>query len=116
VEGNFQPNIDYDFCFRARIQRAGGGRAFGRAVAEMALGMALGLARESPPRTGSSGRAGRCTVGSRIRMLSSLRFATWVHRFGNLGRVAHQVAGAVSGSAVRVYDPWLADRWLAEFG
>jgi len=45
VEGNFQPNIDYEECFQRGIHVLGVGVAFGQAVAEMALGFAIALAR-----------------------------------------------------------------------
>ena len=48
VEGNFQPNIDYEYCLQRGIHVLGAGVAFGKAVAEMSLGMALALARGIP--------------------------------------------------------------------
>ena len=48
VEGNFQPNIDYEYCFERGIHVLGVGVAFGQAVAEMALGFAIALARGIP--------------------------------------------------------------------
>ena len=45
VETNFLPNIDYDECFRRGIQVLAPGAVFALPVAEMALGMALSLAR-----------------------------------------------------------------------
>ena len=45
VEGNFQPNIDYEYCLQRGIHVLGAGVAFGKAAAETSLGMALALAR-----------------------------------------------------------------------
>ena len=45
VETNFLPNIDYDECFRRGIHVLAPGAVFAAPVAEMALGMALSLAR-----------------------------------------------------------------------
>jgi len=46
--GELQPNIDYEYCFQRGIHVLGVGVAFGQAVAEMSLGMALNLARGIP--------------------------------------------------------------------
>src|ERR1700756_662527 len=40
VEGNFLPNIDYDFCFQREIRVLIASPAFAVAVAESALGLA----------------------------------------------------------------------------
>ena len=45
VEGNFLPNIDYDYCFGHGIRVLVASPAFAVPVAEMALALALDLAR-----------------------------------------------------------------------
>ena len=45
VEGNFLPNIDYDYCFRNGIRVLSTSPVFAEPVAEAALGMAIDLAR-----------------------------------------------------------------------
>ena len=45
VEGNFLPNIDYDYCFSRGIRVLIASPAFAVAVAEMALAFGLDLAR-----------------------------------------------------------------------
>ena len=45
VEGNFFPNIDYDYCFSRGIRILIASPAFAVAVAEMALALGLDLAR-----------------------------------------------------------------------
>src|ERR1700751_1946222 len=45
VEGNFLPNLDYQFCFEHGIRVLIASPAFAVAVAESALGLALDLAR-----------------------------------------------------------------------
>jgi phosphoglycerate dehydrogenase-like enzyme len=45
VESNFLPNIDYDRCFERGIHVLSTAPAFGQAVAEMALALALDLIR-----------------------------------------------------------------------
>ena len=44
VEGNFLPNIDYDYCLSHNIRVLVASPAFAVAVAEMALALALDLA------------------------------------------------------------------------
>lgn len=116
VEGNFQPNIDYDFCFERGIHVLGAGVAFGRAVAEMALGMALGLARGIPA-ADRQFRKGREVYGRFSNQDAFLISGSDVGfiGFGNLGRALIKLLEPFR-CRVRVYDPWLADRWLAEFG
>lgn len=46
VETNFLPNIDYNTCFRRGIHVLTPASVFATAVAEIALGMALSLARD----------------------------------------------------------------------
>jgi len=116
VEGNFQPNIDYDFCFERGIHVLGAGVAFGRAVAEMALGMALGLARGIPA-ADRQFRKGKEVYGRFSNQDSFLISGSDVGfiGFGNLGRALIKLLEPFR-CRVRVYDPWLADRWLAQFG
>src|SRR6478672_652458 len=45
VEGNFFPNVDYQTAFQRGIRVLGCGTAYADAVAEMALGLAIDLAR-----------------------------------------------------------------------
>lgn len=116
VEGNFQPNIDYEFCLERGIHVLGAGVAFGKAVAEMALGMALSLARGIPA-ADRQFRKGREIYGRFSNQDSFLIAGSDVGfiGFGNLGRA---LIGLLTPfrCRVRVYDPWLADRWLSEYG
>ena len=116
VEGNFQPNVDYDLCFERGIHVLGVGVAFGRAVAEMALGMALALAR-GIPEADRSFRQGKEVYGRFSNQGSFLISGAEVGfiGFGNLGRALIKLLEPFRCS-VRVYDPWLPPRWLAEFG
>ncbi len=116
VEGNFQPNIDYDFCFERGIHVLGVGAAFGKAVAEMALGMALALAR-GIPHADRQFRTGKEVYGRFSNQDSFLMSGSDVGLigFGNLGRALLALLGPFR-CRVRVYDPWLPDRWLAESG
>src|SRR6056297_1935227 len=46
VEGNFFPNVDYEYCFSHHIHVLSISPVFARAVAELGLGLALSLARQ----------------------------------------------------------------------
>src|SRR3954464_2388232 len=64
VEGNFFPNVDYATCFARGIHVLGCGPAYAQPVAELALGLALDLARgisreDRAFRAGSEGYLGR---------------------------------------------------------
>ena len=116
VEGNFQPNVDYDSCFARGIHVLGVGAAFAKAVAEMALGMALALARRIPE-ADRSFRRGEEVYGRFSNQSSFLISGAEVGfiGFGNLGRALIKLLEPFR-CTVRVYDPWLPPRWLAEWG
>jgi phosphoglycerate dehydrogenase-like enzyme len=116
VEGNFQPNVDYDSCFERGIHVLGVGVAFGNAVAEMALGMALALAR-GIPEADRSFRQGEEVYGRFSNQNSFLISGAEVGLigFGNLGRALIKLLEPFR-CCLRVHDPWLPPSWLAEFG
>ncbi len=116
VEGNFQPNIDYATCFERGIHVLGTGTAFGPAVAEMALGMALCLAR-GIPEADRLFREGHEVYGRLSNQDSFLMVGAEIGfiGFGNLGRALIRLLEPFH-CRIRVYDPWLPDRRLAEFG
>ena len=116
VEGNFQPNIDYEYCFERGIHVLGVGGAFGQAVAEMALGFAMALAR-GIPEGDRLFREGKEVYGRFSNQASFLISGAEVGfiGFGNLGRALLKLLPPFH-CRIRVYDPWLPARWLAEFG
>lgn len=116
VEGNFQPTIDYEYCFERGIHVLGVGGAFGQAVAEMALGFAIALAR-GIPEGDRLFREGKEVYGRFSNQASFLISGTAVGfiGFGNLGRALFKLLQPFA-CKIRVYDPWLPDRWLVEFG
>lgn len=116
VEGNFQPNVDYEYCFERGIHVLGVGVAFGKAVAEMALGLALALARGIPQgdRLFRQGKEVYGRFANRDSFLISGADMGLVG-FGNLGRALLPLLEPFR-CRVRVHDPWLPPRWLAEFG
>lgn len=116
VEGNFQPNVDYEFCFARGIHVLSTGVAFGKAVAEMALGLAIALARGIPA-ADRLFREGKEVYGRFSNQDSFLLSDAEVGfiGFGNLGRALIRLL-APFHCRIRVYDPWLPGRWLEEFG
>jgi phosphoglycerate dehydrogenase-like enzyme len=116
VEGNFQPSIDYEYCFEQGMHVLGVGGAFGQAVAEMALGFAIALAR-GIPEGDRLFREGKEVYGRLSNQTSFLISGAEVGfiGFGNLGRALLKLLQPFD-CMIRVYDPWLPDRWLAEFG
>jgi phosphoglycerate dehydrogenase-like enzyme len=116
VEGNFFPNVDYETCFARGIHVLGCGPAYAQAVAEMALGLALDLARgisredrafrEGAEHYVADGNEGSVLLrGSTVGLLG----------YGNLGRALHRLLGPFDAH-LRVHDPWLPDAVLRQAG
>ena len=116
VEGNFQPNVDYGYCFQNSIHVLNVGVVFGQAVAEMALGFALSLAR-SISQSDSLFKEGREVYGTPACTTSFLISgkSIGIVGFGNLGRTLLPLLQPFR-CFIRVYDPWLPDSYLQEFG
>jgi phosphoglycerate dehydrogenase-like enzyme len=116
VEGNFFPNVDYPTAFAQGVRVLGCGPAYAPAVAEMALGLALDLAR-GISREDRAFRAGREQyVAANTADAVLLRGAdVGLVGFGNLGRALHPLLAAFAPT-VRVYDPWLPEAILRESG
>ncbi len=116
VEGNFLPNVDYEACFERGIQVLAVAPVFALPVAELALGMALDLARgitagdrafrHGQEAFGLSGnRRARILTGTSIGMIG----------FGNLGRALLPLLQPFRPT-IRVFDPWLPPGYLIDFG
>lgn len=116
VEGNFQPNIDYEYCCERAIHVLGVGAAFGQAVAEMALGFAIALARGIPEgdRLFREGKEVYGRLSNQAAFLISGAEVGFIG-FGILGRALLKLLQPFA-CTIRVYDPWLPDRWLEGFG
>lgn len=116
VEGNFQPNVDYDTCFARGIHVLGVGNAFGPAVAEMALGLALALAR-GIPEGDRLFRRGQEVYGRFSNQEAFLLSGADVGLigFGSLGRALLPLLEPFQ-CRIRVYDPWLPTGYLAGQG
>jgi phosphoglycerate dehydrogenase-like enzyme len=116
IEGNFFPNVDYQFCFEQGVYVLGCGPAYAQAVAEMALGLALDLARgisredrafrDGTERYVADGNEGSVLLrGSTVGLIG----------YGNLGRALHRLLQPFDAH-IRVHDPWLPDSLLHQAG
>jgi phosphoglycerate dehydrogenase-like enzyme len=116
VEGNFLPNVDYAACFARGIQVLSIAPAFAVPVAEMALGLALDLARGITPadRAFREGRESYGLSGNRDAYLLT-NSPIGLIGFGNLGRALLPLLMPFRPK-LRVFDPWLPEGYLREFG
>jgi phosphoglycerate dehydrogenase-like enzyme len=116
VEGNFLPNIDYEAALARGIHVLNASPAFAPPVAEMALGMAIDVARGISA-TDRAMRAGRETYGlegNTDAFVISGR-PVGIVGFGDLGRELHRLL-APFRCPTRVYDPWLPDLAIERAG
>ena len=116
VEGNFFPNVDYATAFARGIHVLGCGPVYAQAVAEMALGLALDLARgiSREDRAFREGAERYVADGNEESVL--LRGSTvGLLGYGNLGRALHRLLVPFDAH-VRAHDPWLPDAVLREAG
>jgi phosphoglycerate dehydrogenase-like enzyme len=107
VEGNFFPNVDYEACFARGIEVLCIAPVFALPVAEMALGLALDLARgiTAGDLAFREGREHYGLAGNADAFLLS-GTTLGIVGFGNLGRA---LRGLLDGFRARVlvHDPWL---------
>ena len=114
VEGNFLPNIDYQYCFEHGIRVLIASPAFAISVAEMALAFALDLARgvsqndramrERKENYGlTSNRGFSLFTGCRAGIIG----------FGDLARAFRPLIRPFR-CPVKVYDPWLPAREILQ--
>jgi phosphoglycerate dehydrogenase-like enzyme len=116
VEGNFFPNVDYATAFARGIHVLGCGPVYAQAVAELALGLALDLARgiSREDRAFREGTERYVADGNEESVL--LRGSTvGLLGYGNLGRALHRLLVPFDAH-VRAHDPWLPDAVLREAG
>ena len=116
VESNLMDNMPYEVLFERGIHVVTTGAVFAEPVAELGLAMALNLARgivdadldfrQGRERWGGQGNAGaRCLSGSNIGLVG----------FGDLGKALNRLLTGFRAT-VRVFDPWLPDSLLHEYG
>lgn len=116
VETNFLPNIDYEECFRRGIHVLTPGAVFALPVAEMALGMALSLARNIHGEHASfeKGTERWLFEGNHDSELLTNSKVGFIG-FGDLGRALHGLLRPFN-VRVQVFDPWLSAGSLARQG
>ena len=116
VEGNFLPNIDYEYCQRQNIHVLCCAPAFAPAVAEMAIALALDCAR-GITRTDAAFRQNSETYGGLSNKDSVLLRGKTVGLIGcgNLGRALLPLLRAFN-TEILVHDPWLHDHLLTDLG
>jgi phosphoglycerate dehydrogenase-like enzyme len=116
VEGNFGQNVDYAECFRRGIQVLSIAPVFAHPVAEMALGLALDLARgiTHADRLMRQGREQYGLAGNRDAF--ALRGSTiGFVGCGNLGRALIPLLAPLRPRLL-IHDPWLPDSVIRELG
>lgn len=116
IEGNFLPNVDAEACFARGIELLSVAPVFAVPVAEMALGLALDLARgistaDRAVREGKE-RYGRAGCENSVLLTGA---TIGLVGFGQLGRALRRL---VAGFRPRllVHDPWLPAATLEEEG
>lgn len=117
VESNFLPNIDYLECHRRGIAVLSTAPVFAKPVAEMALGMALSLARRIHEADAAI-RAGQETLYGEGDNYDSFLLSgktIGLIGFGNLGRALLPMVKAFGGE-ILVCDPWIHSSILRESG
>ncbi|HEY6695063.1 MAG TPA: hydroxyacid dehydrogenase [Solirubrobacteraceae bacterium] len=107
VEGNFLPNVDYGAALDRSIHVLNASPAFALPVAELALGMAIDLARGISAADRAM-RAGTESYGLESNAAAFLLSGqpVGIVGFGDLGRELHRLLGPF-GCPTKVYDPWL---------
>ena len=116
VEGNFLPNVDYEYCFRHGIRVLGIGPVFAEPVAEAALGMAIDLAR-GITRSDRNFRQGTEEYGLTANREAFSLFHQDVGfiGLGDLGRAILPLLQPFH-CHIRAYDPWLPEEYLRMLG
>ena len=116
VEGNFVRNVDYAECFRRGIQVLTIAPAFAHPVAEMALGLALDLARgiTRADRLMREGKEQYGLLGARDSFVLRGTTMSFIG-CGNLGRALLPLL-APFRPRLLIHDPWLPDGLIREMG
>lgn len=116
VETNFLPNVDYAECFRRGIHVLAPGAVFAAPVAEMALGMALSLARNIHGEHAAFLKGQEKWLFEGNGQSELLAGSTvGIVGFGDLGRSLFRLL-APFGCRVQVFDPWLPPGHLKRLG
>ena len=117
VSGGWPPELDYAGCFARGIRVLSVAPAFGAAVAEMALALALACARDVVAEDRAM-RAGEerflDSAGALDTFLLHGKQVGFVG-FGNIGRRLRRLLEPF-GCEFRAFDPWLTDAYLRDEG
>ena len=116
VEGNFQQNVDYAECFRRGIHVLSIAPVFSQPVAEMALGMAIDLARgiTRGDRLMREGAEQYGLAGNRQSFVLRGESMSFIG-CGNLGRALIPLLIPFRPRLL-IHDPWLPDASIRELG
>lgn len=116
VEGNFFNNMDYAACFSRGIRVACPAPAFAQPVAEYGLALALDLARGITA-ADRHFRSGTERYGFRGNTGVQTLFGASVGIIG-FGNIARKLTALLTpfGCTIQVFDPWLPDSVLREWG
>jgi len=116
VEGNFLPNVDYQYCFRRGIRVLTISTVFASPVAELALGLAIDLGR-GITQSDHDFRAGveKYGLAANREIQSLFDQPVGFLGFGDLARALLPLLVPFR-CRVRVYDPWLPGELIAEEG
>ena len=116
VEGNFLPNIDYAVAFRHGVRVLNVSPVFAEPVAEVALGMAIDLARGiSRSDRYFRQRTERYGLDANRDAFSLYRQDVGFIGMGDLGRAILPLLAPFQVK-VRAYDPWLPPMWIESIG
>ena len=116
VEGNFLPNIDYAVAFRHGVRVLNVSPVFAEPVAEVALGMAIDLARGiSRSDRYFRQRTERYGLDANRDAFSLYRQDIGFIGMGDLGRAILPLLAPFQVK-VRAYDPWLPPMWIESIG
>jgi phosphoglycerate dehydrogenase-like enzyme len=114
VEGNFLPNVDYQYCFEHGIRVLIASPAFAISVAEMALALGLDLARgvSQHDRAMRERRESYGAVSNQgFSLFTGCRVG--IIGFGDLGRAFRPLVRPFR-CPVKVFDPWLPNREIVQ--
>jgi phosphoglycerate dehydrogenase-like enzyme len=116
VETNFLQNVDYETCFERGIHVLTPSSAFARPVAEMALGMAIDLCRglTAADRAMRAGRE-KWLLDGAAGCFSLYGARVGIIGFGDLARAFTPLLSPF-GCAIKVYDPWVSEHFMASHG
>lgn len=116
VSGAFPRNFAYDECFDRGIRVLSAAPAFARAVAEMALALALASTRDiaSGDRLMRAGKEQWLHAGNTSAFMLYGKPVGFIG-YGSIARCLHPLITPF-GCSISVYDPWLTDSYLRTFG